>query len=54
MPGETDSWNAQTKPFVHQNPGERNSDPRRDLLVSVQQSPVEAWVGGGLLQGQGH
>ena len=28
------------------------SDP--DLPVSVQESPVEAWVGGGLLQGWGH
>ena len=26
----------------------------RDLPVSVQESPVEAWVGGGLVQGQGH
>ena len=25
-----------------------------DLPVSVQESPVEAWVGGGLLQGRGH
>ena len=25
-----------------------------DLPVSVQKSPVEAWVGGGLLQGRGH
>ena len=25
-----------------------------DLPVSVQESSVEAWVGGGLLQGQGH
>ena len=25
-----------------------------DLPVSVQESPAEAWVGGGLLQGQGH
>ena len=25
-----------------------------DLPVSVQESPVEAWVGGGLLQGWGH
>ena len=27
----------------------QDTDP--DLLVSVQESPVEAWVGGGLLQG---
>ena len=25
-----------------------------DLLVSVQESPVEAWVGCGLSRGQGH
>ena len=25
-----------------------------DLPVSVQESPVEAWVDSGLLQGQGH
>ena len=27
---ETDSWRAQTKPCVHQDPGERSSDPTRD------------------------
>ena len=30
----------------------KETDP--DLTVSVQESPVEAWVGGGLLQGRGH
>ena len=25
-----------------------------DLPVSVQESPVQVWVGGGLLQGWGH
>ena len=30
----------------------QETDP--DLPVSVQESLVEAWVGGGLLQGQGH
>ena len=30
----------------------QETDP--DLAVSVQESPVEAWVGGGLLQGWGH
>ena len=29
----------------------QKTDP--DLLVSVQESPVEVWVGGGLLQGRG-
>ena len=27
---ETDSWQAQTEPCVHQDPGERSSDPTRD------------------------
>ena len=27
---ETDSWRAQTKPCVHQDPGKRRSDPTRD------------------------
>ena len=30
----------------------QETDP--DLPVSVQNSPVEAWVNSGLLQGQGH
>ena len=30
----------------------QESDP--DLPVSVQETPVEAWVNSGLLQGQGH
>ena len=28
--GETDSWRAQTKPCVHQDPEKKNSDPTRD------------------------
>ena len=28
--GETDYWRAQTKPFAHQDSGERSSDPTRD------------------------
>ena len=27
---ETDSWRAQTEPCMHQDPGERSSDPTRD------------------------
>ena len=27
---ETDSWRAQTEPCIHQDPGERSSDPIRD------------------------
>ena len=30
----------------------KETDP--DLPVSVQESPAEAWVGGGLLQSGGH
>ena len=30
----------------------QETDP--DLLVGVQESPAEAWVSSGLLQGQGH
>ena len=30
----------------------QQTDP--DLPMSVHESQVEAWVGGGLLQGQGH
>ena len=36
--------------LVHQDPGERNSDPTGDLPVSVRESPAKAWVSGGLLQ----
>ena len=28
--GNADSWRAQTEPCVHQDPGERRSDPIRD------------------------
>ena len=55
--GEADSLRAQTKPRVYQHPGERSSDTRGtdpDLPVSVEESPAEAWVRGGLLQGRGH
>ena len=44
--GETDSWKAQTKSCVHQ-------DPDPDLPTRVQESLAEAWVGGALLQGLG-
>ena len=54
--GETDSWRPQTKPYVHQDPGESRSVPKRDWarLVCVQESPVEGWVDSGLLRGQEH
>ena len=44
---EIDSWRAQTKPCVHKDPGERSRIPQEtdsDLTVSVQKSPVEAWI----------
>ena len=42
------------EPSAHQGPGERSSDPQetdQDLPVGVQESLLEVWVGGGLLQG---
>ena len=55
--GERDSWRAQTEPLVHTRTQEKGAvTPQKtdlDLPVSVQESPVEAWVGGGLLQGWG-
>ena len=37
--GETDSWRAQTKLCVHQDPGERSSDPTRDWVKLVCECP---------------
>ena len=54
MPGETDPWNAQTNLLCTRTQEKGAVTPEEtdpDLLVSVQQSPVETWVGGGLLQG---
>ena len=42
---EIDAWREQTEPFVHQDPGERSSDPKEtdtDLPQSVQESQAEA------------
>ena len=50
---EIDSWRTQQN-LVHQDPGERSSDPTRDLPVGVRESPAKGWVSGGLLQGWGH
>ena len=54
--GETDSWRVQKKKNLVctriQEKGiltPKEADP--DLLVGVQESPVEAWVSGGLLHG---
>ena len=55
--GETDSWRAQTKPCVHQDPEERKMTPQDTepcLPKSVQESLVEAWVGGSLMQSWGN
>ena len=44
---ETDSWRAQIKPCGHHDPQQRSSDSTEtdpDLHVSVQESPVEAWL----------
>ena len=43
---------AQTEHYVHQVPGESSNDPTRDwprLARSVQETPAEAWISGGLL-----
>ena len=47
---EIHSWKAQQN-LVHQDPGERNSDPTGDLPVGVWKPLAKAWAGGGLLQG---
>ena len=49
---EIDFWWAQQN-LVHQDPGERSSAPTEtvlDLPMGIQESLVEAWVPGGLLQ----
>ena len=54
---ETDSWRAQTEPVCTRTQEKGAVTPREtgpDLPVSVQESLVEVWVGGGLLQGWGH
>ena len=61
-PKLTEDWGnrllkAQTKPCAHQDPGERSSDPLKTdpaLPMNVQESLAEAWINGGLLQGQGY
>ena len=50
---EIDSWRAQQN-LVHQDQGGRNSDPTGDLPAGVQESLVNVWVSGDLLQGWGH
>ena len=45
--GNRDSWRAQTKPCVHQDPGESSTDPTRDLSQACQ------WVFGSLWRRRG-
>ena len=47
-------WRAQTKPCVHQDPGERSSDPTRDWHRLACEHPGVSGRGSSLLQGQGH
>ena len=44
------SWRAQTKPCVHQKPGERSNDPTRDWVRLTCKCPGVS--GGGLASGQ--
>ena len=55
--GNRNSWRAQTKLCVHQEPGERTSgatEAEPGLPVSVWGSPAGAWVSSGQPLGQGH
>ena len=52
-----DAWRAQTKPVCTRTQEKGAVTPKEndpDFPVNVQESPVEAWVSGGLLQGRGH
>ena len=54
---EIDSWRAQQNLVCTRTQEKGAVTPQEtdpDLPMSVQKSPVEAWVGGGLLQGCGH
>ena len=54
---ETDSWRAQTNILhtrTHKKGAVTPKDNDPDLPMSVQESPAEAWIDGGLLQGWGH
>ena len=53
---EIDSWRAQTEPVCTRTQEKGSVMPQEtdpDLPGSVQESPSETWVGGGLLQGWG-
>ena len=49
---EADSWRHKQNLVCTRTSDPQETDP--DLPMSVQESPVEAWVDGGLLQGWGH
>ena len=54
---EIDSWRAQQKLVCTRTQEKGAVTPQEtdpDLTVSVQESLMEAWVSGGLLQGWGH
>ena len=54
---EIGSWRAQTEPCAPRTQEKGAVTPPEtdpDLTVSVEHSPAEAWVGGGLLQGWRH
>ena len=54
---ETDSWRAQTNLMCSRIQEKRAVTPQKadpDLPERVQESPAEAWVGGGLLRGLEH
>ena len=52
MDREADSWRHKQNLVCTRTSDPQETDP--DLPMSVQESPVEAWVDGGLLQGWGH
>ena len=57
MTGETDSWREKQKLVCTRTQEKGAVTPKEadpDMPVSVQESPAEAWVSSGLLQGQGH
>ena len=52
-----DPWKAQKEPLCTRTQEKGAVTPQEtnpDLLLSVQESPAEVWVGGGLLPGWGH
>ena len=55
--GSRDSWRGQTKPCMHQEPGERKVTPQEaepDLSMSVWECVAEVWVNEDVPRCQGH